>query len=45
MKCPECNREIGHHALEKNPKGVYEPVVRMCPNTGRAVTLDPRVSP
>lgn len=45
MKCPECNRDIGHHALEKNAKGVYEPVIRICPNTGRAAVLDPRTSP
>jgi len=45
MNCPACNRDIGYHALEKNAKGVYEPVQRRCPNTGRIVTLDPRVTP
>ena len=41
MKCPSCNREVGHHPYVKDAKGKMVPFESRCPNTGAVVPLDP----
>ncbi len=36
MKCPECNRDIGYHALEKNAKGCAGAGDQVVPEHGPA---------